>query len=395
MTVRDKPWMLPEGIEALLPGDAEYLENSRRKLLDLFRQWGYQFVVPPIVDYIESLLTGSGTELDLQTFKLIDQMSGRLLGIRADMTPQVARIDAHHLNTRAPVRLCYLGTVLKTHPSGLTRTRSPFQVGAELYGHKGLESDLEMIRLMLETLNTCGFEDYYLDIGHLGIYKHIVESCQLEADQHITLSDILQRKAAAELQEFLQQHRLKPEIAEALSSLTQLSGDTEVIEKARHQLAGLGQTVVDALDRLERLVNRIRTFFPNISIHIDLAELHGYYYQTDIVFAAYLPGHASELARGGRYDDLTQAYEWGRPATGFSMDLNALMLLRNEAPQPADRILAPAVEDSRLDDRIAELRKAGESVVQALPEQEGTPEEMGCQRRLVLEEDEWVIREIG
>lgn len=395
MTTRDKPWMLPEGIEALLPGDAEYLENSRRKLLDLFRQWGYQFVVPPIVDYIESLLTGSGTELDLQTFKLIDQMSGRLLGIRADMTPQVARIDAHHLNTRAPVRLCYLGTVLKTHPSGLTRTRSPFQVGAELYGHKGLESDLEMIRLMLETLNTCGFEDYYLDIGHLGIYKYIVESCQLEADQQASLSDILQRKAAAELQEFLQRQHLKPELAEALLSLIQLSGDTQVIEKAREQLKGLGQPVLDALDRLEKLVSRIRRFYPGISIHIDLAELHGYYYQTDIVFAAYLPGHASELARGGRYDDLTQAYEWGRPATGFSMDLNALMLLRNDVPQPADRILAPAVEDSRLDDRIAELRQAGESVVQALPDQEGTAGEMGCQRRLVLEKDQWVIREIG
>ncbi|MBS1211794.1 MAG: phosphoribosyltransferase, partial [Proteobacteria bacterium] len=244
-------WLLPEGIEEVLPAEARRLECLRRRVLDLFATWGYQLVIPPFIEYIESLLTGTGHALDLQTFKLIDQISGRLLGVRADMTPQVARIDARSADSDSPSRLCYLGTVLHTQSDHLERSRSPMQVGAELYGHDGSASDLEIIRLMLEMFAVAGVERIYLDLGHVGIYRGLVKQAGLDAQQEADLFDILQRKACPELPSFFQAASVEPEAAGMLAALVDLNGDLEVIDKARARLAQADSTVHRALDNLE------------------------------------------------------------------------------------------------------------------------------------------------
>ena len=218
-------WLLPEGIEEVLPEQAKRLEQLRRTLLDTYESWGYDLVMPPLIEYLESLLTGTGNDLDLQTFKLTDQLTGRLMGVRADMTPQVARIDAHQLNRETPTRLCYMGTVLHTRTDGFAGSRSPLQVGAELYGHAGIESDVEVISLMLETLAKSGVAAPFVDLGHVGIYRELVKQAGLDREQEATLFDSLQRKANTEIAEYLKDWKLDSKIASAIAALTDLNGD--------------------------------------------------------------------------------------------------------------------------------------------------------------------------
>lgn len=385
-------WLLPEGIDEALPAEAERLEAYRRRLIDLYHSWGYQLVMPPFIDYLDSLLTGSGRDLDLKTFKLTDQLSGRLLGVRADMTPQVARIDAHRMRRDGSNRLCYLGTVLHTRPDGFASTRAPLQVGAELYGHAGPDSDLEIIRLTLETLRVCGVESVYMDLGHVGIYRALVDRVGLGSDQQHELFDMLQRKALPEIEAYLSSLRLEPEVEGMLLELANLNGGDEVLDRARRLLAPGGPAVRQALDYLAALAGELRRYHPEVTLHFDLAELRGYHYHTGLLFAAYVPGEGQEIARGGRYDEIGADFGRARPATGFSTDLKTLVRLSREPWAPAARaIWAPRGGDDTLEAEVARLRAQGERVIQALEGEESDPKELGCDRRLVKQGNAWQV----
>ena len=349
----DKLWLLPAGVEEILPPQARRLERCRRDLIDLFLSWGYELVIPPLVEYLESLLAGAGTDVDLKTFKLIDQMTGRLMGVRADMTPQVARIDARKLHRGAPTRLCYLGTVLHTLPDGLSGERCPMQVGAELYGHRGVESDCEVICLLLETLRVSGVRDVHLDLGHVGILRALMDEAGLNREQRNALFDVLQRKATAELHSALQTWEIPPKAARRIVNLVDLNGGEDALARAREALAPVTGALERALTRLEQVAGMLASRAPDGSLHFDLAELSGYHYEQGIVFAAFVAERGQEIARGGRYDNIGALSVDGRPAVGFSTDLKSLVELgRPTQGEAGGAVLAPWVDDARLRARV-------------------------------------------
>ncbi len=397
-------WLLPEGIQEVLPQQAEYLERLRRELLDLFHTWGYELVITPIIEYLESLLIGTSDDLDVQTFKLIDQLTGRLMGVRADMTPQVARIDAHRLKREAPTRLCYMGTVLRTYPDGFARTRSPMQIGAELYGHAGIESDVEVLHLLVETLALTGVKQVHIDLGHVGIFRALAQNAGLDAEQEMTLFNALQRKARPEIEDLLAQANISAGHRHWLIRLVDLNGGEEVLEEAHGLFKKAGAPVLAALNNLQRIAALARRRMPSLPLHFDLAELRGYHYQTGVVYAAFAPGHGQEIARGGRYDDIGRVFGRARPATGFSADLITLISLgaADVSSYQVRAILAPCMDsasqkrpseddDIELLNAVRELRAAGERVVYALPGARGDAAEMGCDRVLERRNGQWVV----
>ena len=384
-------WLLPEGIEEVLPPQARQLEALRRQLLDLYDGWGYELVMPPFIEYLESLLTGTGRDLDLKTFKLTDQLTGRLMGVRADMTPQVARIDAHHLQRETPTRLCYMGTVLHTRPDGFAASRSPLQVGAELYGHAGVESDLEILALMVETLRLCGVEQSYFDLGHVGIFRALARQAELSGSQEDELFDVLQRKSRPDMLQLFGKWSLDAKLADKFLGLSELNGDAGVLTEAKQLLKGSDKSVLAALDYLQQMAEHIEQGLQGVAVHFDLAELRGYNYHTGAVFAAYVPGRGSAVAQGGRYDDIGRVFGQARPATGFSTDLKTLLSLSKAQAAPVSGIFAPAEGDAELAGRIAELRRQGERVVCALPGQLGGAKEMGCDRQLCRTNQQWQL----
>lgn len=387
-------WLLPDGIEELLPEDAKHLESLRRKILDTFVCWGYELVIPPFIDYLDSLLTGSGHDLELQTFKLTDQISGEMLGIRADMTPQVARIDAHNLKHAWPTRLCYVGTILHTRGDPLEKTRSPMQIGAELYGHSGKESDLEVIRLLLEMLAMTGLQNVHLDLGHVGIYRALSRQAELSDTQEASLFDVLQRKARPELQELLDGFNLESNIKNMLLKLPELNGDKEILDKALDLFATANQHVKQALAELKAIADSLSTAFPHLAVSFDLSELRGYHYHTGVVFAAFVPSIGREIARGGRYDNIGAVFGRSRPATGFSADLKLLATLSKTtlSAKQATLIFAPALNDPQLTEAIRALRARGQAVVQQLPGQIGGAQELGCSAILEHDNQHWVVK---
>ncbi len=387
-------WLLPDGIEEILPEEANHLENLRSKLLELFACWGYDLVIPPFIDFLDSLLTGSGHDLDLQTFKLTDQVSGEMLGVRADMTPQVARIDAHNLKHEWPTRLCYVGTILHTRGDPLQKTRSPMQIGAELYGHPGKESDVEVIRLMLEMLAITGLQDIHLDLGHVGIYRALSKQAGLTELQESELFDVLQRKARPELRELMESYPIDNDLKQMLLKLPELNGGKDTIDKARIVLFKANNEVKSALADLEAIAEKMAGLFPLLSISFDLAELRGYHYHTGIVFAAFVPSVGREIARGGRYDNIGAVFGRARPATGFSADLKLLSSLVRQFSQIVRRelIFAPFSEDMELNQKIRDLRAQQQAVVQQLPGQTGSAKELGCTSILEQDNQSWVVR---
>ncbi len=390
--IQEDTWLLPEGIDELLPAQARALEALRRDLLDCYAGWGYQLVITPFIEFLDSLLTGTGRDLDLQTFKLTDQLSGRQLGVRADITPQAARIDAHRLRHQAPTRLCYIGSVLRTRADGFSGSRSPLQIGAELYGHAGVESDVEILCLMLETLRIAGLSDVYLDLGHVGIYRTLAETAGLSARQEAELFEALQRKAAAEIEELLHGFGLAAPVRRMLSGLVELNGGEEVLPQARALLAEAPRAVADAIDYVEAVATQLRRSLPEVPVHFDLAELRAYHYQTGVVFAAFVPGEGQEVARGGRYDEIGEVFGRARPATGFSADLKGLMRLGSRAPMALrGAVLAPSDPDPALQMRIGELRTEGRVVIRELPGQTGEPSQMGCAFRLQKQAGGWDV----
>jgi ATP phosphoribosyltransferase regulatory subunit len=389
-------WLLPEGIEEILPPHAWRLECASRELLDLYASWGYALIIPPLIEYLESLLTGTGHDLDLQTFKLTDQLNGRMMGVRADMTPQAARIDAHPLQRETPSRLCYLGTVLHTRPDGFAGTRCPMQLGAELFGHAGIESDVEILSLVLETLALMGISDVHMDLGHVGIFRGLAREAGLDERTENDLFDALQRKAVPEIGELLAARVPDASQRRRLSDLAELNGGWEVLDAARERLAGAGAGVMAALDNLCAIAAALKPRAGGVPVFFDLAELRAYNYQSGMVFAMFVPGRGQEIARGGRYDNIGQVFGRARPATGFSTDLRTLMdLSPRDFGAPRAAILAPADKDPALLAAVRELRASGERVIFALPGQRGGPVEMGCDRVLARERDTWRVKSAG
>lgn len=397
MRMDEERWLLPAGIEEMLPPQAQAMELLRRELLDLYRVWGYDLVSPPFVDYLESLLTGTGRDLDLQTFKLTDPATGRLLGVRADMTPQVARMDAHHLRRDTPTRLCYLGTVLHTQRDGFAGTRSPFQIGAEIYGHSGIESDIEILRLILLTLRTAGIDTCYLDLGHVGIFRGLARQAGLDARQEHALFDALQRKAVPEIETLIDGFGLASGMAAMLVELADLNGD-DALRRAEQVLRKADRSVRDAVDYLRRLAQSLHQFLPEVSVHYDLAELRGYHYKTGAVFAAFVPGWGQEIARGGRYDDIGRVFGRARPAVGFSTDLKGLLRLGQGFVEGAcdGAVYAPWSADPGLLTQVDVLRRTGRRVISALPgtDPEPDPRALDCTQRLVFGESGWELQDI-
>ncbi len=296
-------WQLPDGIEEVLPARAATVERLRRRLLDAYRGWGYQLVIPPLMEYTESLLIGLGQDLDLLTFKLTDQLSGRTLGVRADITPQVARIDAHSLAQPGITRLCYAGSTLHTRPKSLLASRSPIQVGAELYGDASLAADIEIVSLMLATLEVAGIgAEITLDLGHVGVYEAVLASAGLSPEQEATVFDALQRKSVPDLKLALAE--VEPHAADLIIALVDLHGDDRVLARARELLGEHAPAAMAAVDVLDQAAEEIRRQRPELDIYFDLAELRGYHYHTGLVFAAYVRGHGQALANGGRYDNV-------------------------------------------------------------------------------------------
>jgi len=376
-------WLLPENIADVLPSEARKIEELRRRLLDRFRAYGYEMVMPPMLEYIESLLTGSGRDLNLRTFKLVDQLSGRTLGLRADITPQVARIDAHLLNRRGVTRLCYAGNVLHTRPRGLHATREQIQIGAEMYGHAGLEADLEIQQLMLDALRLAGLAKVRLDLSHAGVLAALIEADRAAAALGEALYEALAGKDVPRLTELTA--TLAPLTRDALRALPTLYGDAGVLDEARQRLPSL-PGVVRALDDLAFLVGKIE----GAELMFDLADLGGYAYHSGVMFSAYVDGVPNAVARGGRYDKIGEAYGRARAATGFSLDLREVARI-SPVEARSSAILAPWRHDAALRAAVAALRDAGEVVIQALPGHERDMDEFACDRVLVERAGAWVV----
>ncbi|MDX1336111.1 MAG: ATP phosphoribosyltransferase regulatory subunit, partial [Gammaproteobacteria bacterium] len=323
-----------------------------------------------------------------------DQLSGRMMGVRADMTPQVARIDAHRLKRDVPTRLCYMGTVLNTRPDGFAGSRSPMQIGAELYGHSGLDSDLEVSSMMIETLKLAGITQFHIDVGHVDIFGKLTEQAGLSEDQESAYFDMLQRKAVPEITAFVDSLAIDARYQDGLRGLASLNGDMSAIDRARSLLGSI-DGMTETLDEVVSFCEQLSASYPGLDLNIDLAELRGYNYHTGIVFAAYVPGQGKEIALGGRYDDIGKVFGHARPATGFSTDLKTLLSLSSEqAESTTDMIFAPADHDASLRAVIASLRSEGQRVIIALEGQTASAEAMGCTHQLVSQNGEWVMQSI-
>ena len=374
-------WLLPEYIEDVLPAEAQQVEHLRRKLLDLFDVYGYQFVIPPLLEYTESLLTGTGRDLDIATFKVVDQLTGRLMGVRADITPQAARIDAHMLGNLGVTRLCYAGSVLRTHADGIASTRQPLQIGAELFGHAGVESDIEVQQLMVKSLQAAGINNIHVDFGHAAIFEALVlDYPALEQP----LYNALQIKDSTAVMALTA--NIDVATRDALCALMTLNGGFEVLEKAKKLLPN-NPAILRALEDLQKVAEAIAT--QQVTISFDLSELRGYHYHSGIVFAAYAKGFSGALAMGGRYDEVGIAFGRARAATGFSIDLRSM--IQQKSHQQRDAVLAPVSADPDLQLTISTLRDKGIRVVQEFSGHEAHRAELKCNSQLVLKDGQWQV----
>ncbi len=377
-------WVLPDHIADVLPSEARHIEELRRDLLDTARSYGYELVMPPLLEHLESLLTGAGEALDLQTFKLVDQLSGRMMGLRADCTPQVARIDAHLLNRAGVTRLCYCGPVLHTRSGAPHATREPLQLGAEIYGHAGLEADIEILTLAFDCLKAARLAAPSIDLADARLVKALLVDVPLNAPRLLALHAALAAKDSAELNSLTRD--FPAALRQGLLALVQLYGDERILLEAEKVLPPL-PAVRQALHALKQLALHL----PAASVTFDLADLRGYAYYTGARFAIYAPGASSALLRGGRYDEVGAVFGRNRPAAGFSLDLKALVaVVAPRALQAAIR--APWRDDASLNAAIAALRARGEIVVCVLPGHESEVDEFHCDRELVAADGQWVVQ---
>jgi ATP phosphoribosyltransferase regulatory subunit len=379
-------WLLPENIADVLPSEARKTEELRRSVLDHFRRFGYELVMPPMLEYVESLMPFPDQDMDLRMFKLVDQLSGRTMGLRADMTIQVARIDAHLLNRKAVTRLCYAGSVLHARPSGFHTTREPLQIGAEIYGHAGLEADIEIQSLALKSVHLAGLSKITLDLSHNAILNAILED-DTEAKRHqADIVGMLRAKDLPSLKAFGAGFAVP--VRDALAALISLHGDESVLQRARQELPAK-PGIHKALDELSLLAQSAGA----VRVNIDLADLSGYQYESGAMFALYVDGLPNAVARGGRYDHVGQAFGRARPATGFSMDLREVARLL-PAAAPASAVRAPWGREPALVELIASLRGQGEIVIQLLPGEESAEQEFDCDREIVADGGKFIIRKL-
>jgi ATP phosphoribosyltransferase regulatory subunit len=395
MSSEDNRWLVPDGIEDVLPQEAEQVEYWRRMLLEEFARWGYAQVLPPLVEFVQALLTGKASDLHLDTCQLVDQVSGRMMGVRSDMTPQVARIDAHRLKHTLPTRLCYAGEVLRARPSIVTGSRSPIQVGAELFGHAGVQSDIEVMELMLATCERVGLQDLTLVLGHVSIYRSLSVLAGFSAEQDAAAQAMLQRKSLPEWQQWCQQLPNLPNgVLPALLALPMLCGDaTAVLLRAQVAFSILGTAFDAALSRLTAIVKHLTMTHAGLAVHLDLADLRGFQYHTGVVFGVIEAKRGRLIASGGRYDDVGAVFGRSRPATGFSLDLRQLLDLRLPVqPLKRKRVLAPAVADMSLVALIHQLRQEGHTVVIGFPDVDWASQKAECDVELVQESNRWVMR---
>ncbi len=379
-------WVLPDHIADVLPSEARHIEELRRDLLDTARGYGYELVMPPLLEHLESLLTGTGEALDLQTFKLVDQLSGRMMGLRADTTPQVARIDAHLLNRKGVTRLCYCGPVLHTRPDRPHATREPLQFGAEIYGHAGLEADLEVLLLALDCLKGAKVQGLSVDMGDARIVRSLLAGLEVEADRLGAIHAALAAKDASELASLTT--GLPSATRDGLLALVNLYGDAKVLDEARKLLPPL-PAVTEALANLQSLAGQLN----GTAVTFDLADLRGYAYYSGARFAIYAQSAGDALVRGGRYDEVGAVFGRNRPAVGFSLDLKELV--RAVAPHPLKAaIRAPWGEAADLRAAIASLRSRGETVVCVLPGHESEVDEFRCDRELAQAAGQWIVKSI-
>ncbi len=391
-------WQLPDGVDELLPDAAWRVEHLRRRIVDCCHAWGFELVMPPMIEYLDSLLTGTGETMDLQTFKLVDQQNGRTLGIRADMTPQVARLDAHALRSHTPNRLFYTGTVLRARTDGFGGNRSPLQFGAELFGHAGSESDIEIIRLMLATLGEAGYQqnDLLLDIGHVGVYRGLTESLDLSNDSRAQLFSAVQNGSLPDVKAIAgsMSDSNQSDVSALLEQLMTLRGDESIVERARTAFSNAPDRVQQSLDSLQAVIEGVKRTHPGIKVNIDLAELRGYSYHTGVLFAAYTHDGV-ELSRGGRYDAVGAAFGHARPATGFSGDLKKLAGDAASTSESASGIFVAADDVTDAWSEIVKLRSEGYRVVTQLGGNEQTAQMLNCDRQLVRQGDQWLVAAVA
>ncbi len=376
----------------MLPEQAQVVEHLRRQILDLYNIWGYDLVIPPMIEFTESLLSGSGSDLDLMTFRVTDQLSGRLMGIRADITPQTARMDAHSLRRQGPSRLCYAGTVLHTRPRGPLESRTPISIGVELFGEGALPADIEVIELFLQTLKTSGVNQVHLDVGHVDIFRGLLAGSNLNSDSESRLFELLQRKASAELSDWINLNISDKKLRSWLKALPDLAGSIEVIGAAKKALKGAPIAVMQAIDELEKVVDSVAK--TGVSIHIDLGELPGYHYHTGIVFAGYVQGYGKALGNGGRYDHVGEAFGRARPATGFAFDLKSLVAQGQRTKSTIAGIFVPYTSDTECHHQVAVLRSQGNRVVQGFQDQIVDLVELKCDRQLINNDGKYVIQSV-
>ena len=381
-------WLLPEHIADVLPAEARRIEELRRSLLDMARGYGFELVMPPLLEHLDSLLTGAGRELDLRTFKLVDQLSGRSLGVRADSTPQVARIDAHLLNRAGVTRLCYCGPVLHARPEASHRTREPLQFGAEIYGHAGLEADLEVQDLALDSLRVAGLEGLVLDLADARIVRGLTAGVPDEATVARDVVEALAVKDSSRLEQL--SAGFPADTRAGLLALPRLYGDERVLSEARLLLPAR-PLIQSALDDLAWLASHVRRAHPDVTLGFDLADVGGHGYYSGVRFAAYAAGCADALLRGGRYDEIGAVFGRTRPAVGFSTDLKAISAVASPEPRRM-AVRAPWGEDAGLRAAIRSLRGQGDTVVCILPGHEHEGEEFDCDRELVAVDGRWVLR---
>ena len=389
-----KRWLLPDGVEEILPAEAYKLESLRRRLLDLYESWGYQLVITPLIEFLDSLLVGSSHDLDLHTFKITDQLTGRMMGIRADITPQAARIDAHRLNREGPFRLCYADNVLHTKPRGIMTSRVPIRIGGELYGHSGVECDVELICLMYETLSAIAIDEIHIVLGHVGIFRSLVEKAGLDVEIEQSIFEAVQRKAFDEIDSVLDASVKDKDLQSMLKPLSRLSGDESTLQDALGVFSNAPDSVKAELQELVAIVEVVKQQIPDIVLCFDLCELRGYEYHTGIVFAAYIPEHGRAVAKGGRYDHIGEVFGRARPASGFDSDLKVLAKLSTKEFTQKAGIVAPNLNDEGLRETISKLREQGEIVIvnlAAQPLDNNDQQEMNCDRQLVNKGGAWVV----
>lgn len=362
MTQADR-WLLPDGIEEILPPQAQRVEYLRRHLIDVLNNWGYDFVMPPALEYLESLLTGAGKNLDLRTFKVTDQLSGRLMGLSADATPQVARIDAHSLAPEGVSRLSYCRTVFHTKAQSLLASRTPTQIGAELYGAENVEADIEVISLMLTALSAAKIQAVHLDVGHVGVFNALVAAADINEQQQTELFNLLKLKCCGDIELWAQKNIQSETVIKALHTFVRLQGNVSDLIEGLESLSILVPAAAAAIADVQKVAEQINKRFPDTPINIDLTELRGYHYHSGLVFAAYVPGFGDAVAKGGRYDDAGAAFGRKRAATGFSADLKVLTRFGEFSIGQKQTWLAPSDPDPALWLEIEKLRASGQRVI--------------------------------